>query len=96
MKFDLTIEERVGNRRLFSHSKNVCRCRGGPKRLKCLRADVGVCVEELMTKKFRGYGKTNGWLFNGKTIFIWMPLILKGLQNAKFRHSKYSLLQGFI
>lgn len=75
MKFDLTIEETVGNRRLFSHSKNVCRYRGGPKRLKCFRAeglfsDVGVYVEELMTKKFRGYGKTNGWLFNGKTIFI--------------------------
>lgn len=38
---------------------------GGPKRLKCLGAeglfsDVGVCVKELKTKKFRGCGKTNG------------------------------------
>lgn len=32
LKFDLTIEERVGNRRLFSHSKNDCWDRVGPKR----------------------------------------------------------------
>lgn len=47
---------------------------GGPKRLKCsgvegLFSDVGVYVEELKTKKFRGCGKTNGQLFNGKIIF---------------------------
>lgn len=86
--------------RLFLHSQNGCWDRVGSKRLECLGADglfsdVGVNVEKVKIKKFRGYGKTNKWLFNGKTIFTRMPLTQKGPQNAKLRLSKDSSL-GFI